>query len=45
VKKEEIIYMLLEASHLKAGQLGLSRTGWSSRTDWSSKTDWSGRTD
>jgi hypothetical protein len=36
VKEEEIIYMLPEASHPKAGQIGLSRTGWSSRTDWSS---------
>jgi hypothetical protein len=24
VKKEEIIYMLSEASHLKAGQIGLA---------------------
>jgi hypothetical protein len=36
VKEEEIIYMLPKASHLKAGQISLSRTGWFSRTDWSS---------
>jgi hypothetical protein len=45
VREEEIIYMLPEASHPKAGQIGLSRTGWSSRTDWSGGTDWSSRTD
>jgi hypothetical protein len=33
--------MLPEASHPKAGQIGLSGTGWSSRTDWSGGTDWS----
>jgi hypothetical protein len=37
--------MLPEASHPKAGQIGLSGTGWSSRTDWSGRTDWSSRTD
>jgi hypothetical protein len=37
--------MLPEASHPKAGQIGLSRTDWSGRTDWSSRTDWSGGTD
>jgi hypothetical protein len=31
--------MLLEANHPKAGQISLSRTGWSSRTDWSGRTD------
>jgi hypothetical protein len=31
--------MLLKASYLKTGQIGLSRTGWSSRTDWSGGTD------
>jgi hypothetical protein len=41
VREEEIIYMLPEASHPKAGQISLSRTGWSSRTDWSGGTDWS----
>jgi hypothetical protein len=33
--------MLSEASYLKAGQISLSRIGWSSRTDWSGGTDWS----
>jgi hypothetical protein len=37
--------MLPEASHLKTGQISLSRTGWSSRTDWFGGTDWSSRTD
>jgi hypothetical protein len=37
--------MLSEASYLKARQIGLSRTGWSSRTDWSGGTDWFSRTD
>jgi hypothetical protein len=45
VREEEIIYMLPEASHPKAGQVSLSGTGWSSRTDWSGGTDWSSRTD
>jgi hypothetical protein len=33
VKKEEIIYMLSEASYLKTEQISLSRTGWFSKTD------------
>jgi hypothetical protein len=45
VREEEIIYMLPEASHPKAGQIGLSRTGWFNRTDWSGGTDWFSRTD
>jgi hypothetical protein len=39
VREEEIIYMLPKASHLKAGQISLSRTGWSNKTDWSNRTD------
>jgi hypothetical protein len=31
--------MLSEASHPKAEQISLSRTGWSSRTDWPGRTD------
>jgi hypothetical protein len=33
VREEKIIYMLPEASHPKAGQIGFSRTGWFSKTD------------
>jgi hypothetical protein len=31
--------MLLKASHSKAEQIGLSKTGWFSKTDWSNRTD------
>jgi hypothetical protein len=39
VREEEIIYILSKASYLKAEQISLSRTGWSSKTDWSGGTD------